>query len=756
MSFFRCLAIITLWTFFHVSSFAKSPIVTTLSHHLDKFPASSHTTSWSCLNLEHVLTQIYISFPSPTRSIITMTQTPAGTDLTQNIFKALQLCSRPNHPSSEYPSIFRLMLAWDIARGDLEAFLTHYLTQFHPYTPKHLVHHKILLQDLRRLPLSLKKQKAYQQATALLRGVLDPFQLPTAKSLFSPVFYGLLESQIWKIHFEYERSFQILKNISGYWLNPDFTSEDITQQLRPLEIQHLENRLKYMLNSNHWVLSRLEWLSQRINTPEVKKAVTQLSIPFQSKSRSSDNIEEKWKEVKILWNNHQTPTAISEAKAYIQWHHRLPPRLRHTPKTKDMLSTAYIALAQMYLETGNRQKAFSTFDKAQHLCENPHSSCFLPYHRELSLAYIMAHQYEQAWNTLTTLTDQADLEEYDKQEYYFWTWVVSRYLQKDFSYSFPYLTPYRPFASCIANSRGPKPNRISNTLPKSKKEYAILTPEDLAPFLDKKQNTFLQRALLTNEYSDAVNHFLRNITYQILDQMRRGHAPLSTPKLMTLAKILQKHDLYVEAIDILFEFSRQTPVQDLPRAFYTHFFPNRFQQDALSSSAMLKLPPALINAFIRRESLFDPMATSPAYALGLMQVLPETARRVAKSGRIPYQHVSNGNVGLFQPQSNVRIGAQYLHDLLQYFAGNLIYTTASYNAGEHRVIEWVKRLDGIKDSPLLFIENIPYKETRFYVKWVLLYYFYYLQLNGNKKISPSAFCKYAQNPLPTPMNGARH
>lgn len=700
--------------------------------------------------MEHTLTQLYLYSPATARFLFLVSQTGDGKGVVADTLKALRLCTHPNPSSTaEYPNIFRLMLTWDVVEQDIDTFLTHYLTRFYPHTPKHLIHHKVLLGDLKRLPRALKKRKTYLQASSVLQVVLNPFQPTKAKNLFSPVFYEFLLSQIWKIHFEYERSFKTLQNISHHWLKQDLSSKDISEMLNDLEIQYLQTEHKYILTSNRWLINKLEWLAQRINTEEVKTTVARLSSPFEPTSRlDSNTLEEKWKTVRGLWNTHNTESAISAAQGYIRWIHRLPPRNRHNRKTKDALSTAYLALAQMYLEVGNYQKTISTFDKAYHLCNHPQVSCFVPYHRNLSLTYVMTGRHEKAWSTLTTLINEADLAEYDKQEYYFWAWVMATHLHKELPYTFPYLTPYRQFAACIANRK--KPNRIPTSLPeKKKKGYTPITADDLSLFLNKKQSKFLYEALHNFERSETINHLLQKVTYQVLDQLRKERSSLSSPQLMTWVKTLQKYGLFVESIDILFEFSHHTMVQDLPRTFYTHFFPKRFEQDVHSSGAILNLPQALISAFIRRESLFDPTATSPAYAMGLMQVLPETAQRVAKTNGIPYRHVSNGTVGLFEPQSNVRIGAQYLHDLLKQFSGNLIYTTASYNAGEHRVVEWVKRFNGLQSTPLLFIENIPYKETRFYVKWVLLYYFYYAQLDGSKKVVSSDLCQYIQNPIPS-------
>lgn len=131
-----------------------------------------------------------------------------------------------------------------------------------------------------------------------------------------------------------------------------------------------------------------------------------------------------------------------------------------------------------------------------------------------------------------------------------------------------------------------------------------------------------------------------------------------------------------------------------------------------------QLDPDFVHAVVRAESDFDPYARSPAGALGLMQVMPETARLVAKDLNLPY----GGDRWLLQPPTNLRIGQAWLVRLAAGPTVNnsLIHLIAAYNAGEGRVADWAAgelRLAG--DDPLLYIESVPIAETRAYVKRVL-------------------------------------
>jgi soluble lytic murein transglycosylase len=131
-----------------------------------------------------------------------------------------------------------------------------------------------------------------------------------------------------------------------------------------------------------------------------------------------------------------------------------------------------------------------------------------------------------------------------------------------------------------------------------------------------------------------------------------------------------------------------------------------------------KLDRELVFALIREESFFRPDAVSPANANGLMQLLLETARQVAYSHRMKVFRRD-----LFDPEINIRLGTEYLRNLLDKYNGKLPLALAAYNAGWERVDEWMNRFGTVKDDE--FIEMIPFTETRNYVKNILRNYFYY-------------------------------
>lgn len=133
--------------------------------------------------------------------------------------------------------------------------------------------------------------------------------------------------------------------------------------------------------------------------------------------------------------------------------------------------------------------------------------------------------------------------------------------------------------------------------------------------------------------------------------------------------------------------------------------------------------PYLVLALIREESRFDPDAISSAGAVGLMQLMPATAYRIKKKLRIELKNDSE----LYDAKKNILIGTHYLSLLIKEFK-ELPMAIAAYNAGENAVREWL--FDSNYKDIEEFIEDIPYRETKRYVKNVLKSYWQYRTIEG--------------------------
>ena len=134
------------------------------------------------------------------------------------------------------------------------------------------------------------------------------------------------------------------------------------------------------------------------------------------------------------------------------------------------------------------------------------------------------------------------------------------------------------------------------------------------------------------------------------------------------------------------------------------------------------LPLALLAAFARQESLFDPRARSPANARGVMQMLHSTARLAARRAALPAPSLED----LYDPAVNIRLGSQHIAWLLKRYDEVLPFAAAAYNAGESRADRWIKAAAGWPMD--VWIEAIPFKETRNYVMNVLAFKQIYGQL----------------------------
>jgi len=134
-----------------------------------------------------------------------------------------------------------------------------------------------------------------------------------------------------------------------------------------------------------------------------------------------------------------------------------------------------------------------------------------------------------------------------------------------------------------------------------------------------------------------------------------------------------------------------------------------------------QLDPSYVYAITRQESAFDEFAYSPAGASGYMQLMPKTAEDTArKIGLKKYKQKAQ----LTQGDINLQLGTAYFDQLLKRYQGNRILATAAYNAGPHRVDRWQGNKKGRAEQRLAmdsWVETIPYKETRRYVKNVLAY-----------------------------------
>ena len=272
----------------------------------------------------------------------------------------------------------------------------------------------------------------------------------------------------------------------------------------------------------------------------------------------------------------------------------------------------------------------------------------------------------------------------------------------------------------------------------SKREYANY---DLSVYSDKDQ-IFSHIEVSEKNFSQ---NFLDNIEEAKVWANLTYH-PFASRLLSEIAKtnakdvIINKHVLKdfddndlnkVLAVSMLNEFKKETDflssfrllnsylsnhIMKINEFDLKYIFPQRYLN--IISKYSGEVDPLFILSLIRQESAFDHDIVSHANARGLMQLLPQTARALGKI---------KSNNDLFKPEINIKLGSKYLNELMNKFDGNLIYTLSAYNAGPTKTRSWIRDIFDETD-PLKLIEEIPYKETRMYVKLIYrnLYFYQFL------------------------------
>lgn len=143
-------------------------------------------------------------------------------------------------------------------------------------------------------------------------------------------------------------------------------------------------------------------------------------------------------------------------------------------------------------------------------------------------------------------------------------------------------------------------------------------------------------------------------------------------------------------------------------------FPVIYDKEIRRAGQTHNIDPSWLLAVARQESAFNPEARSHAGAMGLMQLMPDTGRLISKLINRPLKHLDE----LYRPERNIELGSAYLKRMLDENQRNPVLATASYNAGPHRVKNWLpsQQLDAA-----IWAENIPFNETRHYVQTVMSY-----------------------------------
>lgn len=181
-------------------------------------------------------------------------------------------------------------------------------------------------------------------------------------------------------------------------------------------------------------------------------------------------------------------------------------------------------------------------------------------------------------------------------------------------------------------------------------------------------------------------------------------------------------------------------------------FPTPFESPVTQAAQTNQIEATWIYGIMRRESNFAPSVASNAGAIGLMQLMPQTAKFIGRIAGINYQERKQ----LTQPKMNIKLGSAYLSYLMKRFNQNQILATAAYNAGPNAVKNWIPNNEILPAQQ--WIESIPYIETRNYVKAVLEYTTIFESLSQKNhqrltnRMRPIGEITQASNDTPTQKN----
>lgn len=151
-------------------------------------------------------------------------------------------------------------------------------------------------------------------------------------------------------------------------------------------------------------------------------------------------------------------------------------------------------------------------------------------------------------------------------------------------------------------------------------------------------------------------------------------------------------------------------------------YPVHFTEKINENAKINNLDPAIVLSLLKEESYFNPFAVSSSGARGLMQLLPGTAKDIAAWRNLGRY----SNLDLFDPGINIKLGTAYLSYAKNNLGNNMLFATAAYNGGPSAVKNWIEKY--LKEDPDEFVENIPYEQTRNYVKKVYGSYWNYKRI----------------------------
>lgn len=227
-----------------------------------------------------------------------------------------------------------------------------------------------------------------------------------------------------------------------------------------------------------------------------------------------------------------------------------------------------------------------------------------------------------------------------------------------------------------------------------------------------------------NEFLAAIEVLIKlraiDLAAEMVDRSAASLTQFEPEVRLYVAALMHKHNQALPKFKVLSALFNDSP-RLVSGATMKLYFPLWFF-DIIGPQSGSELDPLLVTALIRQESAFNVRARSRVGARGLMQVMPATAKTLAK--------VRTNK--LFDPSTNISLGTMYLRKRLAQYNGDVELTLAAYNAGFSRVDDWKRRYP--TENRILFLDLIPFRETRDYVSSILRNYYWYTKLYGTDAV----------------------
>lgn len=315
----------------------------------------------------------------------------------------------------------------------------------------------------------------------------------------------------------------------------------------------------------------------------------------------------------------------------------------------------------------------------------------------LAWLFYVTGNYQKALEKFTLLASNYSNDEYDSARYRYWQARAVERTGRDATALFAAITGegYYPFLSSLR----------TGIMPDSRKKIS-----------SKSQfKVDLSRADLLLEIG-----MLPEAARELSAISRRK---LNDNDLLAVAYRMQAAREYRQAMLLALKLPEQKRHDDI-------LYPLAYWDEVSGISSRYTLDPLLVLSLMREESRFDEEARSPVGAMGLMQLMPETARATARRVKVRL----NDTNSIYKVENNILLGTHYLSGLMKEF-GSVPASLAAYNAGESRVRKWLR--EGDYEEFDEFIEDIPFKETRGYVKRIMRSLFKYKTYLGASNVDLS-------------------